>query len=175
LEDHADTLRVRLRNRLAQASDRAARLRAQAGQHHQQRGLAAAARADDHREAARRHREGDVFEGGHGAPVVVAQALDMDCGSHVLHTLTRASSQRSASLNTIAARDNSSTPANSCFIWKFSPQLAIRWPMPLREAYISAISTPVKLKIIEMRSVSSRIGSMLGTYTRVTSCSCVAP
>ena len=35
--------------------------------------------------------------------------------------------------------------------------------MPVREAYISAIITPVKLKIIEMRSVSSRIGIMLGT------------
>ena len=58
---------------------------------------------------------------------------------------------------------SSTTPANSCFIWKFSPQLAIMWPMPVREAYISAISTPVKLKIIEMRSVSSKIGSMLGT------------
>jgi hypothetical protein len=46
--------------------------------------------------------------------------------------------------------------------WKFSPQFEIRWPMPVREAYISAIITPVKLKIIEMRSVSRRIGIMLG-------------
>ena len=35
--------------------------------------------------------------------------------------------------------------------------------MPVREAYISAIITPVKLKIIEMRSASSKTGNMLGT------------
>lgn len=40
------------------------------------------------------------------------------------------------------------TPARSCFIWKFSPQVAIWWPMPSREAYISARITPVRLKIM---------------------------
>ena len=34
--------------------------------------------------------------------------------------------------------------------------------MPVRDAYISAIITPVKLKIIEMRRVSSSTGIMLG-------------
>ena len=63
----------------------------------------------------------------------------------------------------MATAASTMTPANSCGIWKFSPQLEIRWPMPVREAYISAIITPVKLKIMEMRSVSSRIGIMLGT------------
>src|SRR5262245_5675624 len=84
----------------------------------------------------------------------------------VRQVLHRASKARTASLNRIATADSTITPANSCGIWKFSPQLEIRWPMPVREAYISAIITPVKLKIMEMRSVSSRIGSMLGTYTR---------
>ena len=70
---------------------------------------------------------------------------------------------RTASLKAIATAASRITPANSSGIWKFSPQLAIRWPMPVREAYISAIITPVKLKIIEMRSVSSRTGIMLGT------------
>ena len=46
---------------------------------------------------------------------------------------------------------------------KFSPQFEIMWPTPVREAYISAIITPVKLKIIEIRKVSSRIGIILGT------------
>ncbi len=55
-----------------------------------------------------------------------------------------------------------STPASNCFIWKFSPQVAIWWPMPSREAYISARMTPVRLKIIEIRSASSSTGSMLG-------------
>ena len=54
------------------------------------------------------------------------------------------------------------TPASSCFIWKFSPQVAIWWPMPSREAYISARITPVRLKIMEIRSASSSTGSMLG-------------
>ena len=76
---------------------------------------------------------------------------------------SRLSRKRTVSLNVIATAASRITPANSCGSWKFSPQFAIRWPMPVREAYISAIITPVKLKIIEMRSVSSRIGIMLGT------------
>ena len=75
----------------------------------------------------------------------------------------------------MATTERMMTPAKSCGIWKFSPQLEIRWPMPVRDAYISAIITPVKLKIIEMRRVSSRTGIMLGTYTRRRICNGVAP
>src|ERR1700761_5531596 len=47
--------------------------------------------------------------------------------------------------------------------------------MPSREAYISASITPVRLKIMEIRSASSSTGNMLGRYTRNAVCDGVAP
>ena len=65
-------------------------------------------------------------------------------------------------VNTIAITAIINTLASNCRIWKFSPQVAIWWPMPSREAYISARMTPVRLKIMEIRNASSKTGSMLG-------------
>ena len=81
LEDHADALWIGIGNRAPVAQDLAFGLGPQSGQHHQQRSLAAAARADDHHEAADADGHGNVFQRRHAAlqaRIDVAEIRDLD-------------------------------------------------------------------------------------------------
>src|SRR5882757_8803692 len=117
--------------------------------------------------------ERDVFQRDHvlrRGPENLSDVPDLDraCARgrlerrHVRQWLHLVSTHRTSSLKVMAIAATITTPASNCLIWKFSPQLAIWWPMPSRDAYISARITPVRLKIMEIRNASSSTGSMLG-------------
>ena len=136
LEHHADAVGIGLGDGPAGAQDGARRLVPEPRHHHQQRGLAAAAGPDDHDEAAGADGERDVLQRRHlalAALVDVRQPCHLDGGRpglraqllHVRQVLHRVSSQRTVSLKAMATVASRITPANSCGIWKFSPQLAI--------------------------------------------------
>src|SRR5262249_14346235 len=149
LEHHADAIGIGRGDRRAVDQDGAGSLLPEPREHHQERGLAAAARADQHDKAPRPDVERDARQRGDvgaGGPEHLADILHLDRAGprtrlerrHVRQWLHRVSTHRTSSLKAIAMAATITTPASSCFIWKFSPQVAIWWPMPSREAYISA-------------------------------------
>ena len=136
LEHHADAVRIGLKDRRVVDQDRPGSLLAQAGHHHQQRRFSAAARAHQHHEAARLHLERDVRQRHHvlcAGLEDLADIADLDRAGargrlqrgYVRQWLHRVSTDRTSSLNVMAMAAIITTPASNCFIWKFSPQVAI--------------------------------------------------
>src|SRR5580700_11410680 len=170
LEHHADAIGIGLVDRRAVDEDGSRGLPQQSGEHHQQRRLSAAARPDQDDEPSRLDVERDVRQRHHvrtRSLESLADTVDLDRDGarrrlqrrYVRQWLHFVSPHLTISLKVIAITAIITTLANSCRIWKFSPQLAIWWPMPSREAYISARMTPVRLKIMEIRKASSSTGS----------------
>src|SRR5205807_9342965 len=125
-----------LRDRRAVNGARARRLLAQARHQQQQARLAAAAWPDNDDETPRLDVERDVRQrddvlrrGLEDLPDTAdfnrAGPRDGLDRRYVRQWLHRVSTHRTSSLKAIAIVAIITTPANSCFIWKFSPQLAI--------------------------------------------------
>ena len=136
LKHDADAVRIGLRDRRVVDQDGAGGLLAQAGHHHQKRRFSAAARAHQHHEAAGLHLERDVRQRLHvlrRRPEDLADIADGNrtgpCGrlerGYVRQWLHRVSTDLTSSLNVMAITAIMITPASNCFIWKFSPQVAI--------------------------------------------------
>src|SRR5438552_7186496 len=133
LKHHADAIGVGLGDWRAADGDGARSLLAQAGHHHQKRRLAAAARTDQHNEPAGLDIERDILQ----RDDVLRRGLeelpdiaDLDRAGrfqqgYVRQWLHRVSTHLTSSLKAIAITAIITTPASNCFIWKFSPQVAI--------------------------------------------------
>src|SRR5450755_157561 len=135
LEHHADPVWVGNVDRCAVDQNRPRGLRPQPGHHHQQRRLSAAAWADQHDKTAGLDLDRYVGQRHHvlpGGPVNLADAGDLNgaCArrlerGYVRQWLHRVSTHLTISLKAMAIAPIIRTPASNCFIWKFSPQVAI--------------------------------------------------
>src|SRR5579871_5384377 len=136
LEHHADAVWVGLWDRRATDQDSAGRLLPEPREHHQQCRLAATARPDQHHEPPWLDVERHARQRDHLAACGLEDLTDIAdldrAGAvsrlqrrYVRQWLHRVSTHLISSLKTIAMAAISTTPAKSCFIWKFSPQVAI--------------------------------------------------